>query len=147
MEVDPAGTHLFTVNAASDSSSSEFSIDSTGALTLLPNFPLSGSGLSNPLAVLVVPSGKFLYAANQGSNNLSVFSIDSAGALTALTTSTFGAGTQPASLATDQAGKYLLVGNQSGATMQVLTINSDGTLTTVASYPTGGFPASMLVLQ
>jgi len=54
---------------------SAFTVAATGALT-----PVSGSPYrlgQAPMSVAVDPSGKFVYAANAGSNNIMAFTINS----------------------------------------------------------------------
>ena len=55
--------------------------------------PVAGSPFtagSGPRGVVVDPSGKFVYAANEGSNNISAYSINAtSGALTPVTGSPF----------------------------------------------------------
>jgi 6-phosphogluconolactonase (cycloisomerase 2 family) len=97
------------------------------------------------------PSGKYLYVANQGSNNVAAYSISSTGLPEALTSSTttnaFTTETSPSVLATDPSGKYLLVGNQgSSAGIQLFSI-SNGSLNTLSTYSVGNTPSSIAVLQ
>jgi 6-phosphogluconolactonase len=147
--VDSTGSNLFVANGNGSNSLSEFSIGADGTLSQLPGFPLGQpSGTTSPVSLLIDPSGKYLYVANQGSNNLGAYSVVSGGGLTVLANSPFGTIKSPTSLAADPNGKYLLVGSQSGASLEVFLLNSgNGTLGEVASYGTGGFPSSIAVLQ
>jgi 6-phosphogluconolactonase (cycloisomerase 2 family) len=151
--VDSTGSFLYNANGNGGNSISEFSIDSkTGALTNLPNSPVGESGVSAPVALLIDPSGKYLYVANQGSStssagNLAAYSIGSDGGLTILALSPFGTVKQPTSLAADPNGKYVMVGGQSGSLEVFLLNTSNGTLGEVATYSPGGFPSSIAVLQ
>jgi len=92
-------------------------------------------------------SGKYLFVANEGSNNVAGYSIDSDGGLTILTNSPFGTNSQPSFIASDPGGNYLFVGNQaSGAMIQSFNLaTSSGTLTTVQSYSVGNAPTSIAV--
>jgi 6-phosphogluconolactonase (cycloisomerase 2 family) len=147
--VDSTGSNLFVANGNGSNSISEFSIGADGTLSQLPGFPLGEpSGTTSPVSLLIDPSGKYLYVANQGSNNLAAYSVVSGGGLTVLANSPFGTIKAPTSLAADPNGKYLMVGSQSGASLEVFLLNSgNGTLGEVASYGTGGFPSSIAVLQ
>lgn len=151
--VDSTGSFLYNANGNGGNSISEFSINSTtGALTQLPNSPVGESGVSAPVSLLIDPSGKYLYVANQGSSsssagNLAAYSIGSDGGLTILALSPFGTVKQPSSLAADPNGKYVMVGGQSGSLEVFLLNTSSGTLGEVATYSPGGFPSSIAVLQ
>jgi 6-phosphogluconolactonase len=147
--VDSTASFLYVANGNGSNSISEFSIEADGTLSQLPGFPLGQpSGVTSPVSLLIDPSGKYLYVANQGSNNLGAYSVVSGGGLTILANSPFGTIKGPTSLAADPNGKYLMVGSQSGASIEVFLMNGgNGTLGEVASYGTGGFPSSIAVLQ
>src|SRR5215469_4206616 len=55
----------------------------SGVLTQLTGSPITAGTAVQALAIH--PSGKFLYAANSGSNNVSLYTISSAGAITEVT--------------------------------------------------------------
>ncbi len=58
------------------------------------------------------PTPAFVYAANNGSNNVSAFSVTpSTGALAPVTGSPYAAGTSPAAIAADPRGKFVYVAN------------------------------------
>ncbi len=58
------------------------------------------------------PTGRFVYTANLGSDNVSVFSIDqNTGALTPITASSFAAGSRPHDVAVDPKGRFAYVAN------------------------------------
>jgi 6-phosphogluconolactonase (cycloisomerase 2 family) len=98
-----------------------------------------------PLGLLVDPSGKYLYVANTGSNNISGYTISS-GALTVLSTSPFGGVTSPSSIAADSNGKYLVVGSQSSGGVVVYRLDaSNGTLSAPATYSSGSSITSVVV--
>jgi len=79
--VHPNGKFLYASNRAGIDTISAFSIDSVkGTLKLKDEYPTMGK---TPRNFAVDPTGKFLLAANQESNNIVVFRIDSTtGALT-----------------------------------------------------------------
>jgi len=114
----------------------------SGALIQLAGSPISaGSGLE---ALALHPSGKYLYAANSGSNNISLYTISSTGGLTEVTPRTT-AGTSPTLLAIDAAGSFLYVANTGSSDISVYSIDaSSGTLTAVAQ---SGGPTAPLGLQ
>ena len=151
--VDSTGSFLYNANGNGGNSISEFSINpTTGALSQLSNSPVGESGVAAPVSLLIDPSGKYLYVANQGTStsatgNLAAYSIGSDGGLTILALSPFGTVKQPSSLAADPSGKYVIVGGQSGSLEVFLMNSSSGTLGEVATYSPGGFPSSIAVLQ
>lgn len=112
----------------------------SGVLTQLSGSPITaGAGVES---LAMHPSGKFLYAANSVTNNLSLYTISSTGALTEVTPRT-SAGTSPTLLAMDSAGSFLYVANSASLDLSVYSINaSTGALTPVAqasgaTAPTG----------
>jgi 6-phosphogluconolactonase len=150
--VDSTGSFLYCANGAGGNSISEFSIAAGGILSPLSGSPLGESGVSAPVALLIDPSGKYLYVANQGSSssaagNLAAYSIGSDGGLTILALSPFTTVKQPTSLAADPNGKYLMVGGQAGSLEVFLLDPGNGTLGEVATYTPGGFPSSIAILQ
>ncbi|HVN17824.1 MAG TPA: beta-propeller fold lactonase family protein [Dongiaceae bacterium] len=100
-----------------------------GVLTQLAGSPITAGSAVQALAIH--PSGKFLYTANSGSNNISLYTISSTGGLTEVTPRV-PAGTAPMQMAIDQAGSFLYVANSGSADISVYTIDSSkGTLTPV----------------
>jgi 6-phosphogluconolactonase len=76
--IHPNGKYLYTSNRGHDSialfSIDNHTIDShTGTLTLVDHFPTQGKA---PRNFEIDPTGKFLFVANQDSNNIVVFRID-----------------------------------------------------------------------
>jgi len=104
-------------------------------LQLVPNSPI-GAGTS-PVALTTDPLGKFLFAANLQSNNVSAYSIDQAtGELKAVAGSPFVAGKGPMSLAVDVSGNYLYVANSTDDNISGYSIDStDGRLIPLAGFP------------
>lgn len=100
----------------------------SGVLTQLSGSPISaGAGVE---ALAMHPSGKFLYAANSVTNNLSLYTISSTGGLTEGTLTS--AGTSPTLLAMDSAGSFLYVSNSGSFDISVYSIHSStGQLTPV----------------
>lgn len=117
----------------------------SGALIQLVGSPLTaGPGVQ---ALAMHPTGKYLYAANSGQNNVSVYAISS-GALTEKTPRV-SAGTSPTLIAIDSAGSFLYVGNSGSFDISVFAISaSDGTLKPVpqlagVTAPIGLTPINM----
>ena len=156
LAIDPSGSFLYTANATA-SSISIYCIapapcetgtpGPSGTLQQVPQSPLADT-FQHPVALIVDPTGKFLYVANQGSNNISTYSITSGtGFPVAITDSPFGSESQPSFLVADPNGKYLYVGNQTGsAGIQAFGVSS-GSLNSIATYSVGNSPTSIAVLQ
>ena len=157
LTISTNGQFLYSANTV-DSSISEFAIcpnssvpacstQANGTLSELSGSPIFTTG-SAPLALLVDNTGKFLFSAQRGLNNIGAYSIGSDGGLTVLSNSPFTSKAQPSFIATDPNGKFLFVGNQSGPAIQSFSLNtSNGTLTSVASYTIGSTPTSIAVTQ
>lgn len=145
LAIDSSATHLYTANKI-DNSISAFSINSSGALTLIST---TGETFTGPVALFIDKSGKYLYVANQqSSGNLAAYSIGSDGDLTLLTNSPFATGPQPSFITGDSSGKYLFVGNQSTPAIQSFSLDpGTGTLTSVNSYSVPGTPTSIAITQ
>jgi len=91
-------------------------------------------------------SGKFLYVADQQSNQVSGFSISSStGILTALSTPSISTGVSPVWLAIHPGGQFLYVANNGAASISAYTINTtSGVLGVVgSSFTTGGQPSAL----
>src|SRR3974377_402214 len=93
----------------------------SGVLTQLSGSPISAGAAVQALAMH--PSGKYLYAANSESNNISLFTVSNIGGLTEVTPRTT-AGTSPTLLAIDQAGSFLYAANSGSNDISVYSINS-----------------------
>ena len=113
--------------------------NSTGAITLGPETPpVVGN---SPNAVVLHPSGKFLYAVNSDGNTISIFNVAADGTLTLSATPTPAcqAGCGPRAAVIDPSGNYLLVSNTFSNNVSVFAIGSGGaTLSPVQGSP---FPA------
>jgi 6-phosphogluconolactonase (cycloisomerase 2 family) len=105
----------------------------SGALT--PNSTFSSGG-TTPVAEVVSPNAKYLYIANQGSNNIAQFTINSDGSLTAGSVVKLpGTGTTPTFLATDPEGLNLLVSYTNG-------YNATGTSPVIVNGGVAVYPIS-----
>jgi 6-phosphogluconolactonase len=98
-------------------------------------------GGTSPSSVVVHPSNKFVYAANQGGNDISLFTVDSTlGSLLEVLPRTR-AGLTPVSLVMDTPGSFLFALNRVSGSISVYSINSGtGALTAVAGSPFSTFP-------
>jgi 6-phosphogluconolactonase len=114
----------------------------SGILTQLPTSPVTaGPGVQS---LAVHPSGKYLYAANAGENDVSFFQIEAYGQL--LEQPRTPVGTSPTLLVMDSAGKYLYVANSGSQNIFVLSIGSTGTLTQVGNpFQVGISPLNMKI--
>ena len=127
---------------------SGFSADDNGALTAIGAFPTlgNGNGVGFIASNRITTTGNFLYASNDGSNNISGFSIDtSTGALTLVPGSPFaigGGGSQGISLAATPNGQFLYAAAALGNFISAFEIEANGALTLVAGFPiaAGGSP-------
>ena len=101
----------------------------SGVLTQLSGSPISAGAAVEALALH--PSGKYLYAANSGSNNISLYTISGTGGLTEVTPRQ-PAGTSPTLMVIDAAGTFLYVANPGSNDISVFAISSSsGQLTPV----------------
>jgi 6-phosphogluconolactonase len=109
----------------------------SGILTELLNSPFAAG--KAPEAVLLHPSGKYLYVANSGENDISLFSIaPSTGILTEVSRTSIVGGLTPLYMALDATGGFLYVVNVLSApssNLSVFQVASDGTLTPASPRP------------
>jgi 6-phosphogluconolactonase (cycloisomerase 2 family) len=91
---------------------------------------------ASPLAAQSA-SPQFVYAAGEGSPNISAFQLNATtGALTVVPGSPFNGRSIPRALAVDPAGKFLFVANQTAGNISVFAINpTSGALTEVPNSP------------
>jgi 6-phosphogluconolactonase len=108
---DPAGSFLYVATSAITAALSVYRIDpATGALGHVPGSPFPAEPGGN--VVSVDPSGRFVYVANEQTENVSAHEVDrETGALTPLAGSPFAAGPRPLALAADPLGRFLFVGH------------------------------------
>ena len=113
-----------------------------GVLNQLSGSPITAGAAVESLALH--PSGKYLYAANSGSNTISLYTISSTGGLTEKTPNQ-PAGTSPTLLVMDPSGNFLYVANSLSNDISVLAIGTDGTLSAVLQA--GGGPTAPIGLS
>ncbi len=131
---------------------SGFTIDrTTGALTLIPGSPFTSTVGNNPSAIVVDPSGRFVYAATSGSSYaIWCFSITSpTGQLTAVTGSPFSLSSGGQFALFDPSGSFLYIGNQPGNGVSGYTYNpSTGAPTAITGSPFAtGAPGAMVLSE
>lgn len=139
LTTDPAGKFLFASDDDLPGGILAFTIDSaTGALTAVPSspFPIPGQTVLNsqPSGIVTDASGRYVYAALNGANQIAAFSITSGtGVLTPVLGSPFPAGMEPLTLA---ATNRFLYANSTDGTIRAYGIDSTtGVLTPVAGSP------------
>lgn len=139
--VDPSGKFLYASDDAPPGGVFAFTIDSSGALTAVPDSPFAIPGQSAPdsLPLGIVDTGSYVYAALSNTNQIAAFSILSGtGALTPVPGSPFSAGTNPTPVVL--AGNFLYAINFSDRTMDRTisgySINTtNGVLTPLSGSP------------
>jgi 6-phosphogluconolactonase len=105
----------------------------SGEFTTVVGSPFS-AGIS-PGAILLHPSNKFLYALNQGGNDISLFSIDqTSGSLTEVQPRTPTA-VGPVSMAMNSGGTELFVSGNNSNRISVYSIGGSGALSEISGSP------------
>lgn len=136
--VHPSGKFVYVANHGSGTSAgsiSAYSIDASGALSAIDADQAAGNQATiatqnGPRALVIDPTGAYLYVANESSNTISAYSINqTTGALISIGTP-LATGTTPYSIAMNPAGPYLYVANSgSSSDISAYTRNStNGTL-------------------
>src|SRR6266550_871935 len=127
---------LYVANTGSNNISG-FSINTTtGALTPVPGSPFATGGFGlYGISLAVTPNGKFVYAGNAGSGDISEFSVGSNGALTPIVGSPFLLGNPPDGIKVSPNGKFLGVALPFTDSVAMLRIGSNGALTSVTGSP------------
>ncbi len=149
--VDPSGRFAYvTMSLYPDSNGiSAFTIDpSSGALTEVAGSPYAA--LDDPMSIAIDPSGKFVYVANNFSDNVSAFTIDAAtGALTEVPGSPFATQDNPTSIAIYPTGRFVYVVNAGSDSVSVFAVDpATGTLAEVPGSPfVAGDNLSSIVLD
>ena len=156
------GNFVYTNDDQSVNTISAFSAAADGTLTAVPGTPFttggtgSGGGLFSANRIAVSSAGNLLFAANTGSDDISVFKIDPAtGALTAVAGSPFATGNHPVppgngrgiSVAATPDGKFLMAASNASANIAVFSIGPTGALSLIPGSPfaTGGNPSGIKI--
>ncbi len=144
LTIDPKNRFLY---AADPSTIYAYSINSTtGTLTLVGSgLTINTGGTMNPsvASMTIDPTGRFLYAADEGISSISTYSINTDGSLTMialpvpLRTAPNYFVTGPAWLSTDPAGKFVYCVNNLNNTFSVLSIGTNGSLTPLNNFTVG----------
>lgn len=144
---DSTGAYLYiarVISGAGNSKIASYSIGATGALTAIQT-AVAGDA---PSAVLIDSTGKYLYAANRGSGNVSGYSIAS-GVLTALLGSPYSSGLGTAALVEDNSNKYVIAAASAGSndyTVYSFDALTAGKLDAVSVGASGSDPAGSIAV-
>ncbi|HYM75013.1 MAG TPA: FG-GAP-like repeat-containing protein [Candidatus Dormibacteraeota bacterium] len=122
-----------------------FSVGSSGALTSIGSFLTGGSGTGcSPTCyfssnrITIGGGGSFLYASDEGSNDVSAFSVNPVtGALTLVPGAPFPTGGSSfggISLAATPDGRFLMAGSAGSANIAIFSIAANGALTLVSTF-------------
>jgi len=147
LAISPDTKHLYVANNGNDTMTA-FNIEAAGALTLIPQTagntnPVTVNG-ADPSSIAIPQSGKFLYAANSGSNDVTAFSIGATGLVSRIAPSGANAnpistgGKVPKDVAISPNGSFLYVANSGSDNLTVFQIGTNGLLTLVP--PAGSNP-------
>ncbi len=144
--VGPAGKFAYVTNASdapgSAGSVSMYTINATtGALASIGTIAAG----TDPVSVVVDPSGKFAYVTDSDSNAVWMYTINATtGALASI--GTIAAGTDPVSVVVDPSGKFAYVANFSSSDVSMYSIDgTTGALTPIGMIATGTNPTSIAV--
>jgi 6-phosphogluconolactonase len=140
LTISPDHQFLYAGNGGSNNLSA-FSIAATGALTLLPGFPLAVA--SQPTDIKVSPNGQFLYVLFPFNKTIGIYQIAADGGLTQIAGSPFTT-TASQGLDINCAGTFLF--SSEFTSVDVFSIASDGTLTPILGSPFGSFGSGGAVL-
>ena len=135
----PSGKFLYVADSNANTPLSAYSIDASGAITLIDTYDQGGSSYS----VTVDPQGKFVFLADASGYVQSFIINQSSGSLTFV--GAYQAGTTPVAVTVDPSSKYVYVLNQGSNNISAFAINSNtGALTSIANYA-AGFGYSLVV--
>lgn len=148
--VHPSGKFVYVANHGSGTSAgsiSAYSIDASGALSAIDADQAAGNQptiatQNGPRALVIDPTGAYLYVANESSNTISAYSINpTTGALISIGTP-LATGTTPYSIAMNPAGPYLYVAN-SGSSSDISAYTRNSTNGTLSPLSTGTVPVGI----
>jgi 6-phosphogluconolactonase (cycloisomerase 2 family) len=153
LAVSPSGKFLYAADDNFEGTGtpgvSAFAINVvTGALTEISGSPYSAG--TEPVGVILTPSGKYLYVSDSLDDTVYVFAVDADGTLTSVPGSPYAAGgSYPLWMAVSPSGRFLYVPNANSDNISVYRISSiSGALTPISGSPFVGFggqPASAAV--
>jgi 6-phosphogluconolactonase (cycloisomerase 2 family) len=156
----PTTEYLYVADAANDVLW-EFSVDSSSGVLAAPPNNIAVPGFptgSVPSGVAVDACNRFVYAANQNSNDISTYTIcnggpasstscqSSNGNLVPVPASPFAAGNGPAAIAVDPLANFVYVVNKQANTISGYRISpASGSLGTPSTVTTGTTPVSIAI--
>jgi 6-phosphogluconolactonase (cycloisomerase 2 family) len=109
-----------------------YTVASGGALTATTGSPYESG--TKPVAIVIDPTGSFVYAADYPNNELVGYVVQSTNALNFMVNGPFKTGNEPTALTIDPRGKYLYVANSLDSSVSSYTITmSTGAPSTVVS--------------
>jgi 6-phosphogluconolactonase (cycloisomerase 2 family) len=149
----------YVANQGSQSAASSVSAytitAASGHLTAVSGSPFADGGpgtFAFASSVVVDPTGRFAYVANESTNDVAAYTIDaSTGALTSISGSSFTTETYPISVTVDPTGRFVYVANNQSYNISAFAINtSTGGLTPLSDSPvptgtTDAIPVSVTV--
>lgn len=145
LRVTAPGRFVVTTSRV-DNSFSSFAVDTfTGELRRVGQV-ITGGAESGPEGLVVHPSGRFAYAPNLGTSNVSVFTVDPvSGWLDRRAPAACGSG--PHAMVIDPTGRFAYVSNRGGDSLNAYSINaSNGDLTPIsAPIAVGEDPAALVI--
>ena len=153
----PAGTNITALYSPPQASSVLYAADTNANLLL--SFSITGGALqqtgsfqtgTQPVALVTDNQNRFLFVANQGSDDVSGFSVDAtSGALTSLPTTALATGAAPNALAYDPVNNFLLISESGKNQVVALALNtSTGDLSTLSGpLAVTHAPSGMAVAQ
>ncbi|MBZ5707293.1 MAG: lactonase family protein [Acidobacteriia bacterium] len=138
MVITPDGNSAFVANGGSNDIA-RFMVNSDGTVTgVTPNQPATMNPMIlalDPTSLAVDSGGKFLFVANQGSDNISIFSI-SGTTLTEVAGSPFPTDPDPAGIAVAPSNNFVYVSNSINGTVSAYTFDSTtGALAAIPGSP------------
>lgn len=138
--ISPLGEFVYVTNAGKggDGSIAEYAIDgATGALKPLGR--ISGGGLRQPLGIVFMPNGKFVYVSDSEAGTIDAFAVEPSGALK-LRASTPSLGNKlghPGLVAVHPSGSFVYTVDRSLGVVVVAKPAEDGRLSVTATYRVG----------
>ncbi|MFJ3522615.1 lactonase family protein [Pseudomonas sp. NPDC090203] len=143
----PTGKHAYVVNEL-DSSVTAYAYDSEhGSLTareIVSTLPSEFTGDSRAAAIVMAPSGKYLYVSNRGHDSVTILAIKADGALT-VTGHASSQGRKPRFMSLTPDGTRLFVANEEDDTILSFNVNPhSGALTSSGQVIETGSPVCMI---
>jgi 6-phosphogluconolactonase (cycloisomerase 2 family) len=123
---------ILLVAEAGSSSVSSYTLSGDSLTEVTSSLP---TGFSTTCWVAASPDGKFAYASNPGSSEISVLSIAPSGALAVVGSGATADGAAPLDISVTPDGKYLYALTTGAGTISVFSIGSDGSLTLLGAQP------------